>query len=593
MMGESMAEGNARRRLAAVLAADVAGYTRLMEADEEATLAAWWAARRDVIDPGIDAHGGRIVKHTGDGFLAEFATATDAVRCAVAMQTALAERNVGAADERRFDFRIGVNLGEIVVDDEDIYGAGVNIAARIEALADPGGISISGTVHEQVRNKLDFAFADLGEQSVKNVSAPVRVWKWLAETGTPLVDVSAPVPGFDGRPAIAVLPFENLSGDAEQEYFADGIAEDILTRLAMWRWLPVIARNSSFTYKGQALDVKRVGAELGARYVLEGSVRKAGNRVRVTGQLIDAGSGHHIWAERYDRDLEDIFAVQDEITEAIVAALEPAVGRAEMQRAHRKDPGNLDAWDLFQRGMWHFNKLTKEEFAVAVDLMRQAIAIDTEFAHPHSGLAVVRIVEALLTWAENPAEALAEAHAEALCAAGHDGTDPLANAVLGYSNAFMRRYEDGTAAARRALELNPSFALAYHSLGVISMVDGRPEDAVQAIERALRISPNDDWLPVWFATLSASHYMAHDYEKALEAAKLSVQRAPHYPLGQRALAGALAQLGRMGEARRALDEFVRLSPNYSTDMAKRSAPFRDDVDFEHYMAGLRLAGLPE
>ncbi len=370
-----MAEPRAERRLAAILAADVAGYSRLMGADEEGTLAALKAHRRELVDPTIAEHRGRIVKTTGDGLLAEFASVVDAVRCAVAIQEGMAERDAAVPEDRRIAFRIGVNLGDIIIDEDDIYGDGVNVAARLEGLAEPGGICIGRAARDQVRDRLDLDLEDIGEQAVKNIARPVRVFR----VKLPAPEAEAPAAlALPDKPSIAVLAFANMSGDPEQEYFADGIAEDIITALSRFRWFFVIARNSSFTYKGQAVDVKQVARELGVQYVLEGSVRKAGNRVRITAQLIDALTGRHVWAERYDRDLTDIFAVQDEITETIAGAVAPSFVSAEARRAERKRPEDLDAWDLALKGNWHLAQSGRENVAAAVSLFEAAIARELE-----------------------------------------------------------------------------------------------------------------------------------------------------------------------------------------------------------------------
>jgi adenylate cyclase len=350
----------AERRLAAIMAVDVVGYSRLMGADEEGTLAALKAIRREWVDPRIVEHRGRIVKTTGDGLLVEFASVVAAVRCTVGVQREMAERNIGVPAETRIEFRVGINLGDIIIDGDDIFGDGVNIAARLETLAEPGGICVSRVVHDQVRDKLAFAFEDMGEQALKNITRPVRTYRVMAALGAASTRAGSG-PSLPDKPSIAVLPFANMSGDPEQEYFADGMVEEIITALSRIRWLFVIARNSSFTYKGQAVDVKQVGRELGVRYVLEGSVRRGGNRVRVTAQLIDAFTSAHIWAERYDRDLTDIFAVQDEITASVAGIIEPALVAAEQERVLRKPPDRLDAWEVYQRGMWHFNKYGAEE----------------------------------------------------------------------------------------------------------------------------------------------------------------------------------------------------------------------------------------
>jgi len=585
-----MTDEGFKRKLTAIFSADAVGYSRLMAEDEAATVKTI-ASYREIMTSFIKQHRGRVVDSPGDNLLAEFPSVVGAVQCAVAVQNEFQIRNAELTENRRMEFRIGINLGDVIDDEGRLYGDGVNVAARLEGLAEPGGVCVSAKVYDEVRGKVEAQFDDLGPQDMKNLTNPVRAYRLCLDGASSIaIDVSAPVPGFGGRPAIAVLPFENMSVDPEQEYFADGIAEDILTRLSMWRWMPVIARNSAFTFKGRAVDVKKVGTVLGARYVLEGSVRKAGDRVRVTGQLIDAETGHHIWAERYDRVLKDIFELQDEITEAIVAALEPAVGKAEMLRVQRKETSYLDSWDLYQRGMWYFNRFTKDDFAAGYDFYRRSAELDPDFARPLAGIGTIRLFEALLAWSDNPAEALEEAHRFALEAVSLDAAEPIANALLGYTNAYMRQYDAGLAAAKRAIELNPSFAVGHHALGLVRMFNGEPTKAIDAIECAVRISPEDLGLPIWLGTLSASYYMMQNYEKALQVARLSIQRAPHYPIGQRSLANALAQLGRMDEAREALTAFLTLSPNYNAETARRSAIFRHEADYEHYAEGLRKAG---
>src|SRR5437016_14113787 len=374
------------RRLAAILAADVAGYSRLMGADEEGTLDRLKALRRELLDPKIAEHRGRIVKTSGDGLLVEFAGVVDAVRCAVAVQQAMPERNTGAGADNRIELRIGINLGDVIVEGDDLYGDGVNIAARIEALADAGGVFVSNTVHDQVRDRLPFGFEDLGEQQVKNIARPVRVYR-VRDVGSVAKAGAAPALPLPDKPSIAVLPFANISGDPEQEYFADGMVEEIITAVSKVRWFFVIARNSTFTYKGHAVDVKQVGRELGVRYVLEGSVRKSGNRIRVTAQLVEAATGNHVWAERYDRDLADIFAVQDEITERLVAAIEPELYEAEQVRSQSKRPDSLDAWECVIRALSCIGQGTRDENTEAEALCRRAIAIAPGYGRAHSLLA--------------------------------------------------------------------------------------------------------------------------------------------------------------------------------------------------------------
>jgi TolB-like protein len=367
------------RRLAAILAADVAGYSRLMGADEEGTLERLKALRRELLDPTIAEHHGRIVKTTGDGVLVEFASVVDAVRCAVAVQQAMPERNTGVAADNRIELRIGINLGDVIVEGDDLYGDGVNIAARIEALADAGGVFVSNTVHDHVRDRLPFVFEDLGDQQVKNIARPVRVYR-VRDAPAAAKTPSAPVLPLPDKPSIAVLPFANMSGDPEQEYFADGMVEEIITALSRIRWLFVIARNSSFTYKGQAVDVKQVGRELGVRYVLEGSVRKAGNRVRITAQLIDATNGAHLWADRFDGSLEDVFDLQDKVASSVAGVIEPTLQAAEMRRSAARPTTDLSAYDLYLRALAAFYQLTREGTFEALGLLEQAIAIDRHYA---------------------------------------------------------------------------------------------------------------------------------------------------------------------------------------------------------------------
>jgi adenylate cyclase len=584
-----------KQRLAAILAADVAGYSRLMSLDERATVAALDAARK-VFRLHIESRQGRVIDTAGDSVLAAFETAIGAVSAALAVQAELEKLGVDLPEVSRMRFRIGVHLGDVIEKaDGTVYGDGVNIAARLEGLAEPGGVTVSESIRTAVKGKVSAGFVDQGEQQVKNVADPVRAYAVEAVDDTLLavtgVDVSQPVAGFGSQPAIAVLPFFNLSGDPEQEYFADGLAEDILTRLAMQRWLPVIARNSSFAYRGRTIDVKAVGRTLGARYVLEGSVRKAGNRVRVTGQLIDATTGHHIWAERYDRVLEDLFAIQDDLTDGIVGALESAVGRVEAERAHRKPPGNLDAWDTFWRGWWHFQRFTREDFAAAMPLYHRSLELDASRAGPHFGIAMLRLCEAFFLWTEKPRDALAEAVASARAALAADPLESLAYAALGFALAATGKHDEALAMCRKGIELNPSHAFGYHVLCFARICVGEPEAAIKAIETAIRISPNDTVLYVWLSLLSSGHYLARNYEKAAEVASLAVQRGPDYPLGWRSLANALGQLGRSDEAREALEQFLARMPGFTSEQAARSfMTFRDEAMFQHWLEGLRKAG---
>ena len=459
-----MARDSVQRRLAAILAADVVGWSRLMGADEAGTLACLKEHRRERIDPKLAEFGGRIVKTTGDGMLVEFPSAVDAVKCASEIQDAMAGRNTDVPDNIRMQFRIGINLGEIIIDtDGDIFGDGVNIAARLEELAMPGTVNISEDVYRQVHGRLDAGLEDLGPQTLKNIANPVKVYRVgtdnvkSADGATPAGEVTADV-AFVSRPAVAVLPFDNMSRDAEQEYFVDGIAEDIITGLSLWRSFPVIARNSSFSYKGQKIDVKQVGKELGARYVLEGSVRKAGNRLRITAQLIDTETAAHVWAERFDREMEDIFDLQDEITERIVTAIAPEMARAEEQRAIKKQPADLGAWDLCHRGQWHIYRYTKEDNEKSQEFIERAIALDPNWAVPHTWIAYVHLMNALLGFRDDPAQSFKLSVAAAERSVRLDGQDPLARGTLSLANIWID-LPRAISEAEKAIALNPSLLL--------------------------------------------------------------------------------------------------------------------------------------
>ena len=584
-----------KQRLAAILAADVAGYSRLMSLDERATVAALDVARK-VVRAHVESSQGRVIDMAGDSVLAVFETATGAVSAALAIQAELGKLGANLPEVGRMRFRIGVHLGDVIEKaDGTVYGDGVNIAARLEGLAEPGGVAVSESIRTAVKGKVGAEFEDQGEQTVKNIADPVRAYAVKAVVDTLLavtgVDVSQPVAGFGDRPAIAVLPFANLSDDPEQEYFADGLAEDILTRLAMHRWLPVIARNSSFAYRGRNIDMRAVGRTLGARYVLEGSVRRAGNRVRVTGQLIDATTGHHLWAERYDRVLEDVFAIQDELTDGIVGALEPALRRVEIERARRKPPGNLDAWDAALRGWWHLQRFTREDFAAALQLFRRSLELDASSAAAHGGIAMVRLSETFLLWTEKPRDALAEAMTSARAALAADPLEPMAYSGLGLMLAVIGKHDEALAMCSKGIELNPSMAFGYHVLCVTRIVLGEPEAAIKAIETAIRISPNDVVLYVRLTLLSTGHYLARNYEKAVEVASLAVQRGPSYAGGWQCLANALGQLGRSVEAREALEQFLARMPGFTSEqMARSNMTFRDEAVFQHWLEGLRKAG---
>jgi TolB-like protein/Tfp pilus assembly protein PilF len=568
------------RRLAAVLAADVAGYTRLMESDSDGTVAAWQDAREDVIKPCVENFSGRIVKLTGDGFLVEFPAVQDAVNCAIAMQEGLATSTL--------NFRMGVNLGDIIDDGEDIHGEGVNVAARIEALADPGGINISAEAYTMVRNRIAADYEDRGEYEVKNVSAPVRVYSIrLDGRNDAAVDVSVPVEGFHGREAIAVLPFDNLSADPEQEYFADGITEDVITRLSLWQWFPVIARNSTFVFKGTSIDVKQVGEKLGARYVVEGSVRKIGAKVRVTAQLIDSTSGHHLWAERYDRDLEDIFAIQDEITQSIVAAIEPALGAAEQKRAQLIPPDSLDAWEASQRAFWHYNKATREDFELAADWFRKSIAIDPHHPLAPGGLSVTIMRQVIRHWVDDFDLAVREMQEYGLKAIRIDDRAARGHVGLGWSRIVTGQHDAALESLERAVEVNPSFGQGYIYLGLAQMFCGLTEEARASADTAMRLSPQDPMMPWMFDCKGLAYLVDRDYNTAERHFRRAAELAPKDPITSNNLAATLGLMGRIDEGRKYLEIVERFIPNMSVEMLQRTYPFKNRENQELVFDGLK------
>jgi adenylate cyclase len=576
----------ATRKLAAILAADVAGYSRLVGLDEEGTIARLQTLRRELIDPTIAGHNGRIFKTTGDGMLVEFASVVDAVRCAVEVQREMAARNVGIDADRRVEFRIGINVGDIVIDGADILGDGVNIAARLEGLAEPGGICVSARVQEDVHGKLDITFEDMGEQKLKNISRPVRVYKVrLDERRT--VTAALPLPD---KPSIAVLPFTNMSGDHEQEYFSDGIAEDIITLLSRSRSLFVIARNSSFTYKGRAVDVKQIARELGVRYVLEGSVRRGGSRVRVTAQLIEAETGNHLWAERYDRHLTDVFAVQDEITEAVAIAIEPTVAEVERQRALRRPPESLGAWEAYQRGLWHLSRNSVQDFDKAKHFLRRAIELDPNFAAAHARLTMPILAEASMYQKRSVSEAADEALEVARRAISLDPNDAVAHSRLGVALALKGDSIGGLAEVRRALSISPNSASAFGDLGTVLLISGNPREAVDALHEALRRDPCDPFRFTRLPQIALCHYHLHEYDEAVEVAKATIRSYPDHPWVYYRLAAALGQLGRADEARDALQKALTLAPKAFNIIVRSRPVWIHPKDHEHLLDGLRKAG---
>ena len=585
------------RRLAAIVSADVVGYSLLMGRDESGTLAALKTCRRDLIDPKITEYSGRIVKTTGDGLLLEFASVVDAVRCAVDMQRGMSERNSDVPADQRIDFRIGINVGDIIIDGEDIFGDGVNVAARLQTLAEPGGICVSRVVRDQVRDKLDFSFEDMGEQQVKNITRPVRTHRIMINTsGDGPIDKTAataqsarPLPQ---KPSIAVLPFGNMSGDSEQEYFSDGITEDIITNLSRNHSFFVISRSTSFTYKGPAVDVGKVGRELGVRYVLEGSVRRAGSRVRITAQLIEAASGHHLWADRYDRELADVFAVQDEIALNITGAIAPGIISAEIQQAQRKDPSQLDAWDRIMRAHWHIRRFTREDLAEARRLLDDAIALDPTNSMAFSDLAFARHFEAVFGWGDGPAESHARLGETARKAVAADESDAMAHTALAIFDLFSGRHEEARRRLQRALDLDPNSMFARGYLGVSYGFGGDYETALPHLEEAMRLSPRGPLLVIWRLCRGWSAFTAERYEEAAEFATQAGEANAAFPDIYAVLAAANGQLGRTAAARRALDELLRRMPGLTASDDRLSRPFARATDRDRFLEGLRKAGLP-
>jgi adenylate cyclase len=560
-----------------------------MAQDEVSTLRAL-KANVDLMGGLIRQHAGRVVDAVGDNVLAEFRSAVDAVACAVNVQRQLEARNAELPTERRMLFRIGIDLGDLIVDGDQIAGDGVNVAARIQALADPGGVSISGKVFEQVEGKLPLAFADQGEQRVKNIPRPVRVFQVQLGISRETEGAAPPeltVPGFAGRHALAVLPFTNLSHDPEQEYFADGLAEDLITRLSALRLFPVIARNSSFVYKGGPVDVKAVSRALGVHYVVEGSVRKAGDRVRVSVQLIDATTGLHVWAERYDREINDVFALQDEISETIVTSLGPALSRAEIRRVRNRPPEKLDAWDRVQRGLWHLFQYTKTDIVEAQSWLNRAIELNPASSTAFSLLAFSHLFRIIYRWSESPAQSRVDALRAAEQAVALDGEDPTALTALGFVCAMTGQHERAIAVLERAIRLNPSSALAHWALGAALAPSGCPECAIPLIEKAIRLSPHDPWMHEFLFNIAAAHFLAERYEQAVAYAKRSLEAKADQPGVYRLLAASYGHLGRVEEAKAAFDNLLRLMPDFS---AADLGTFLPPAVAERYLGGLRKAG---
>ena len=585
-----MAETRIQRRLAAILAADMVGFTRLVEIDEAGTILRQKTHREEFIDREIAAHGGRIVKSMGDGLLVEFASVVDAVQCAVVLQTGMTEREAGVSAERRIRYRIGINLGDIIIDGDDIYGTGVNVAARMEGLAEPGSICVSRTVFEHAHAAIDVAFEDIGLQRIKNIAEPVRSYR-VALTQKAADAPEPAAPARPDKPSVAVLPLTNVSGDAEQDYFADGLTEDLIAALSRIRQFFVIARNSSFAYKGKSPDIRTVASELGVRYVIEGSVRRSSRRIRLTAELLDGTSGAHLWAERYDRELADVFDLQDELSQTIVGAIEPELNRAEQQRARLKRPNKLDVWDLYQRGMAELHKLTRESLVNAETTLSKVTSMAPAFASAFAGIANVHYYRLVLGFSEDHLATRRAALVAGKRAIELDREDADAHCAVGRAYLSNRMFDDAIAEFGEAIAINPSHALAHYGLGATYVFRGRPEPSFTHLDDAIRLSPRDANMGSFLVRKAQALLYMRQYEEAIEWARRAL-RLPNFQWSRNAmLISALGHLDRPEEARAALDELLERIPNFSAQYALDNSPWLDDEYFRHMIHGLERAGL--
>jgi adenylate cyclase len=574
--------------------ADIVGYSRLAGADEDRILARLRTLRSDLIDPTIAVHHGRIVKRTGDGSIVEFRSVVDAVRCAIEVQNGLAERNAGLPLEKRIEYRVGIHLGDVVEEEDgDLMGDGVNIAARLEGVAKPGAICLSEQAYWQVKGRLDLKVTDLGNTQLKNIAEPIHVYS--LEVGAPAqanhTPASAPEKSAPPRLSIGVLPFANMSGDAEQEYFADGISEDIITALSKLPQLFVIARNSSFTFKGRNVHVGEVAKSLGVRHVLEGSVRKSGSRVRITAQLIDATTGGHLWAERFDRELTDIFAVQDDVTAKIVAALALNLTTGDRQNIAVEHTDNLEAYDSFLRGRELVWRQTRETNRDAQALFKRAIELDPSFAPAYALLAATHGFDYTSGWSASPAQSMEESRRAAQRAVELDQRNPQAQNSLFFVELWSRRHDEAMRAAEEAIAFNPNFADAHNALGVILHYVGRSQEALACFERAMALDPYHPGM--WLHFRAQAEYQLGRYPEAVGLLKRRILRDPDTDASRVLLAAAYGQMGLIEEAREAWRELLRVNPDYSIEHRRKVLPYKNPEDFEKVIGGLRKAGLPE
>lgn len=581
-----------------MLAADIAGYSRLMGRDEEHTLAQLKAFRKTLVDPGITAHRGRIVKTTGDGMLVEFASAVDAARCAVEVQREMARRNTGVPPDLRIEFRIGIHVGDILIDDNDIFGDGVNIAARLEGIAEPGGVCISDDAHRQIRGKIDIAFDNIGEQTLKNIAEPMRAWRMrLAGDGARAIrSGSSPAQAQDltlpDKPSIVVLPFDNMSAEAGQDYLADGIVEALTAALSCIRSFFVIARSSAFTYKGRATNARDIGKELGVAYMLEGSVQKAGNRLRIIVQLIETEGGAHVWSSRFDGALDEFFDLQDRITEQVAGALQPSIRIAEIERSRRKRPQDLGSYDFTMRAMPHVWALEKEESTKALELLEKALAIDPEYPLALSLAGWCHAQRSVYNWADDIAASQAMARSLAERAAEMSGNDPIILAVLGAVHTFVHNHGTARLLLERAVALDPNAAWAWSRLGWLENYSDRPQKAITNFEHALRLSPIDPMNFNNYVGIGSAHEVAQEYDEAAAFYRRALEERPNAGWIYRNLAAALSGAGRVEEAKQAFAEMMRHYPDLTVSKFKQAMVFTPVV-LNRMAENLRKLGLPD
>ena len=588
-----MSDSGPRHRLAAILAADVVGYSRLMALDENATVVALDAARSKFRTQ-IESSRGRVIDMAGDSVLAVFDSVTGAVSAALVVQEALENASRAVPDERKMRYRVGVHLGDVIEkSDGTVYGDGVNLAARLQSLAPPGGIAVSDAVQSAIRNRLALTFVDRGESDVKNMGSLRWYEVKTSLTVVPDVDESRRPVARRDRPSVAVLPFANMSGDPEQEYFADGISEDIITELSRFHSIFVIARNSSFTYRGQAIDVRKVAKDLGVRYVLEGSVRRAGNKIRVTAQLVDAATARHVWAERYDRDLVDLFAVQDEITRSIIGAIAPGIVMAEIQHSRSKTAAELDTWDRIMRAHWHIRRFTREDFGEARRLIEELLRHEPNNAVALGDLAFSLHFAAIFGWVDSPAAALGRMGELAQRAVEADDQDAAAHTSLAIHDLFSGRHGAALRRLARAIELNPNSSFAHGYVGVVHAFGGDPDRAIENVREAVRLSPRDLLMVIWHVAEGWAHLSVERFDRAAESARLAIGWNAAFADAHAILASALGHAGRLDEAKAALNECLRHLPGLTLDDPRLIRPFRRTADRDCFLDGLRKAGLPE